>query len=382
MRALVVSLLLLAAQTVDAVRKPVMLPGITGAVEAAMGQHFFLVRLADGSVVSWGLNSRGQLGTGRKVGLDGPNAGKRINDVAQGVPAPVTGLADVVSIAAGAEHALAVTRDGHVWGWGSNGSSQLTGKPSEGRTTPAIVPGIADAVAVAAQGDASYALLRDGRVLGWGDRLWMNDANRQVALQAPTPVPGIAHATAIRAGLPSLALLADGSVMSWGMGYLGDGHARQQPYSTDRVSQPAKVEGIDDATSIAAGTDRSAVIRRDGSVWIWGRGDSGGLGNGTNGSNGSADQRVPVMLKGAARAVDISLASASSIVFADGTIKSWGDERLGATGRTGIERLMTPTAIPGVTDLARVWSSLYANVGLTKSGRVLVWGNVLIAPGS
>lgn len=41
-------------------------------------------------------------------------------------PTPIPGLPpDVCSVAAGHYHSLAVTSEGHVWGWGRNNESQL-----------------------------------------------------------------------------------------------------------------------------------------------------------------------------------------------------------------------------------------------------------------
>ncbi|MBX3744077.1 MAG: hypothetical protein KF833_02100 [Verrucomicrobiae bacterium] len=45
-------------------------------------------------------------------------------------------LTDIVSIAGGAGHGLAVTSDGAIWGWGSNASGQLAVPGSSNRLTP------------------------------------------------------------------------------------------------------------------------------------------------------------------------------------------------------------------------------------------------------
>jgi len=78
------------------------------------------------------------------------------------------------------------------------------------------------------------------------------------------------------------------------------------------------------------------------------------------------------------KAVDIALGSGSSIVFEDGTLRTWGDARLGATGRPGIERIAGPTPVAGVNSLVRVWSRAYGNLGVTRDGRILAWGSVYV----
>jgi alpha-tubulin suppressor-like RCC1 family protein len=355
-----------APQVEEAARTPIVVPGIADASEAAIGNHFYLVLLKNGTVMSWGYNNAGQLGHGKAGAAAGSEPGKTMAFVVEGTAELVTGLTDVKSIAAGSDHALAVKEDGSVWGWGSNGSDQLAlGKTNRGANpAPLRIPGISRAAAAAAYNDASYVLLEDGTVVGWGDKLWRS-STRSVSSDRPIPVPGLRSVAAIRAGLPCIALLRDGSVVTWGSGFLGDGSPAQRDYAATVVAQPAKVRGIDDAIAVATGANTSAVIRRDGSVWIWGA--------------RPPDALVPVKMESLPKAVDVALGSGSAIVFEDGTLRTWGDARLGATGRPGIERIAAPTPVAGVKDLVHVWSRFYGNLALTRDGHIMAWGSVYVA---
>ena len=80
-------------------------------------------------------------------------------------------------------------------------------------------------------------------------------------------------------GAHTCAVLADGSVWCWGSddaGRLGDGIV-EEPL-LDPV--PSRVVGIDDAVAISAGSAHSCAVLVDGSVWCWGFGMGGQLGNG------------------------------------------------------------------------------------------------------
>jgi len=362
-----------------AVRVPALVAGIVGATQAAVGNNFYLVLLDDGRVLSWGEDYAGQLGHGtppRTGPVSGPAPGPDTT------PRPVVDLSNVVSIAAGAEHALAARADGTVWAWGKNDENELgLGRDSRGTGRPVMVPGVGGAIAVAAAGDTSFALLRDGSVLGWGQHLWRfearSDRDRDVRSASPVRVPGVSDAVAVRAGSPSLALLRNGSVISWGSGYLGDGSLRIGNYS-EVPPQPIHVTGITEAVAIAAGDASSGVVRRDGSVWVWGEGSPNplGLGQAAAQDSASADRAAPVRVPGLTGAMDLAIGAASTVVLADGTVRAWGDERLGATGRPGIGRLFVPTPIPGVSDIVRVWTAHYSNLALTRDGRIRAWGSV------
>ena len=73
-----------------------------------------------------------------------------------GTNVPV-GLTNVVAIAAGGTHALAVKMDGSVVAWGSNGSGETS-----------VPTGLSNVMAVAAGRAHSVALKNDGTVVAWG----------------------------------------------------------------------------------------------------------------------------------------------------------------------------------------------------------------------
>src|SRR5207253_6806354 len=110
-----------------------------------------------GAVWAWGKNSLGQLGQGS------------INP--EGIPSPVivVDLTDVTVIAAGFDHALALKSDGSVWAWGDNGKGQLgNGAMPFPSSVPVKVCCLGDVVAIAAGESHSLALKRDGSVWAWG----------------------------------------------------------------------------------------------------------------------------------------------------------------------------------------------------------------------
>ncbi len=94
-----------------------------------IGDGQALAVMGDGSVLSWGSNSSGQLGDGTLS--------------QHSVPAPVPALgpgAGVIAVAAGAAHSLSLAADGSVRAWGANGTGQLgDGTVYTRNLTPAYV---------------------------------------------------------------------------------------------------------------------------------------------------------------------------------------------------------------------------------------------------
>jgi alpha-tubulin suppressor-like RCC1 family protein len=153
--------------------------GLSGvlAVSAAEGS---LAALTNGRVRAWGPNGEGQLGDGTSSGPQScGEAGSETP--CSTTPAPLSGVSDATAIAAGEIHGLALRSDGSVVAWGSNREGQLGTGTNTGPTpcagdegpvfhcqaTPAPVSGLSGAVAIAASWP-SLALRADGTVVGWG----------------------------------------------------------------------------------------------------------------------------------------------------------------------------------------------------------------------
>src|SRR5207237_1283877 len=120
---------------------------------AAGGSHSVAIA-SDGTLLTWGDNSYGQLGNG--------------SNSPYFAPLRVPNLAGVTAVAAGARHMLVLKSDGTVWAFGSNGSGQLGDGTTTSRATPVQVSGLTNVTAIAAGSFHSLALKADGTLWTWG----------------------------------------------------------------------------------------------------------------------------------------------------------------------------------------------------------------------
>ncbi|HWA27796.1 MAG TPA: immunoglobulin domain-containing protein [Lacunisphaera sp.] len=182
--------------------------GISTAVRVVEAGGYGLSALADGSMVTWGT-------------LYG------------GFTPPV--LTDVIDVAVGRYHGVALRANGTVVAWGQN---------IYGETT--VPAGLDDVIAIDAGIWFTLALKADGTVVAWGT------SNIPI-----TQTSSLTNVTAISAGvLHALALKADGSVVAWGSDYAGS------------TTVPSN---LPPAIGIAAGESHSLVLLQDGSVVGFGR---------------------------------------------------------------------------------------------------------------
>ncbi|BCZ95602.1 hypothetical protein TthAK1_22190 (plasmid) [Thermus thermophilus] len=144
---------------------PVQVQGIAGVREATGGLDFTVILKEDGTVWSVGANNYGQLGDGTLVSRTQPVQ-------VQTATGPLT---NVVAVAAGGHHALALTQTGAVYAWGRGGKGQL-GQGQYQKSTVAVRvhdPGdptgwLTGVTAIATGYESSYAL-KGGAVYSWGD---------------------------------------------------------------------------------------------------------------------------------------------------------------------------------------------------------------------
>lgn len=324
---------------------PVPVSGITGVQSLAAGSHHALALLEDGTVMIWGRRSgRGVLGQGSG------------EPATEATPVPVPGLEHVKAIAAGDFFSLALLEDGRVEAWGEDENGQLgNGLFEEYDATPTLIPGLEEVVAIAAGGHHALALLADGQVVAWGE-----NKNGELGngghhdSDVPVPVSGLSEVASVAAGaVDSFAVLKSGGVESWGSngsGGLGDGLTSKQQLESD---VPVVIGGLSGVRAIAAGGQREPsaagqayAILEDGAVLGWGYNYDGSLGTG---ANEFAETTSPTPVGGLADVVAIAPGSHSGLaLLADGSLRSWGiSARLG----NGQELVgsPTPTSVCGVT---------------------------------
>jgi alpha-tubulin suppressor-like RCC1 family protein len=125
-----------------------------------------LLQRNDGTAWSIGYNIVGQLGVGNTVSN-------------YNTPRQVVGLEDVVDVAAGDRHSFFLKADGTLWATGWNRYCQLgledEVSPAEYQfgyvITQPVQVDLADVIAVAGGGTHSVAVTGDGTVWGWGENV-------------------------------------------------------------------------------------------------------------------------------------------------------------------------------------------------------------------
>jgi alpha-tubulin suppressor-like RCC1 family protein len=248
---------------------------------------------------------------------------------------------NVVAIAGGDYHNLALRADGAVIAWGDNSFGQCT------------VPTIAtNVVQISGGGMHNLALLIDGTVAIWGDQYYYG-------------VSGLSNVVEVASGADhNLALRADGTVIAWSM-----------------YGQLATPSVATDLVAIGSGTGYDVALRADGTVLAWGRNDWGQTNVPPNVTNVAAVAAGPfhtLALRGdgtvvawgrsdygqcnvppdATNIVSIAAGGQHSLaVRPDGTVIAWGRNDLGECSPP-----------PSATNIAGLFAGAYHSLALAVAG--------------
>jgi alpha-tubulin suppressor-like RCC1 family protein len=324
------------------------------------------------TVADWGYNGSGQLGNGTTA--------------LSRTPVAVSGLSNVIAIAGGGEHSLALLGNATMMGWGANREGQIGDGSTTNRRVPVAIVDFATLggiAAIAAGDEFSLALMTNGTVLAWGaNEEGQLATGKTTRVTAPAAIKGLNNVTAIAAGGEfALARLSNGTVMSWGAGtegQLGDG-------KFGKSLTPVTVKGLSGVTAIAAGEEFALARLSNGTVMSWG-------------SNANAQLGVPAETKsageGATEEVEIlhsdvplpvqQLSGVTAIaagddhalaLLGDGEVSAWGANGAGQLGRGtegGTSNL--PTVVPGLSGVTAVAAGAHHGLALLSGGSVLAWG--------
>ncbi|NCU42105.1 MAG: RCC1 repeat-containing protein, partial [Candidatus Moranbacteria bacterium] len=357
----------------------------------SLGESHTCAMKTDGTAYCWGSNSSGQLGDNTTTSKSTP-----VQVLGVGGSGNLSGVS---LISSGYRHACATKTDGTAYCWGYNQSGQLGDNTTTSRYTPIQVLGVggsgffSGASQISTGSSHTCATKTDGTAYCWGSngngRLGDNTTTQRLA---PVQVVGVGGSgylegiLQISVGSSHTCVIKNtGKTLCWGYNSSG-----QLGADTGDMSTPVEVrtylpfEGfLEGVSQISATSEHTCATKTDGTLYCWGSGRSGRLGNNT-----TIDRYTPLQVLGVEGSgflegvEDISTGNWHTCATkTDGTAYCWG---LNSSGRLGDNTLIdryTPIQVLGVggsgffSGISHISAGGSHTCALKTDGTTYCWGS-------
>jgi alpha-tubulin suppressor-like RCC1 family protein len=315
--------------------------GGTNWKQVSAGYRHISAIKTDGTLWTWGNGTNGRLGNANTTDVSTP-----ITTFAGGT--------NWKQVSAGGSHTAAIKTDGTLWTWGNGTSGRLGNASTTSVSTPVTTfAGGTNWKQVSAGYNYTAAIKTDGTLWTWSSGIFGKLGNASTT-DVSTPITTFAGGTnwkQVSCGEKNTAAIkTDGTLWTWGGGgQLGNA-------STTNVSTPVTTfsGGTNWKQVSSGGSQHTAAIKTDGTLWTWGYGGSGQLGNAS-----ITDVSTPVTtFLGGTNWKQTSVGyNYTAAIKTDGTLWTWGNGGSGRLGNAVTTNISTPvTTFSGGTNWKQVSS--------------------------
>jgi len=340
--------------------------------EEIVGQEYEFISVVTGDSHSCALETSGQVYCWgwNKYGQVGNGSFEK-----EWVPVEVLWMHSVIALSTLDGHHTCVIRENKAaWCWGRNDHGQL-GSGLAGDTPVPVGAGIGNVKDIAAGFLHTCAVKMSGTVYCWGYNGFgqLGDGSTIDTFIA-TKVENLGGGVkSVDAGhFHTCALKYDGTVWCWGdgqHGQLGNLMFYQTPLT------PTQVFALNDVTDISVGTHHACAIKEDGSLWCWGKNNPHGqLGDGTY-----MNKAMPVQVELNGAIATGAGGTHSCAVVDDGVVWCWGynsNGQLGIGSETSCDNsICEPLLLDGLSDIKTIAGGFAHNCAIAEdSASIWCWG--------
>lgn len=314
-------------------------------VQVAAGFDHALALTEKGTVYAWGDNTYGQVGINSAKGIVSG-------------PRKIEGLPTMIEISAGFRHSIALDSEGNVWVWGNNIAGQLGTGDRVDLRKPTKISLPSKAANITAGHRFSLATLENDKVYGWGAKC-ENDTKRTFA--------------------ELMRLIGQSAT---GISYYVDANADPSSSDTQELCEfqgfvavssltPIEIPELAGSIQIVAGFGHVLALQADGTVKSKGCNAYGQLGYPT------ADIVPAETIPGLTGIVALATSTRHSMALdRDGQVWAWGADNSGQLGKNlgNLEGVFEPEVVAGLPTITSIAAGHDFSLALDEEGRVWAWG--------
>jgi len=346
--------------------------------QVSCGSYHIAAIKNNGTLWAWGQNTSGQLGDNTTSSRSSP-----VQTIAMGNTWS--------QVACGNSHTIAKKTDGSLWLWGNNSYGQLGINSVTNKSSPiqTIAYGT-DWQEISAGDLTTGAIKTDGTIWCWGDNTY-GQLLDNTTIHKSSPIQIIATGTLwyyISVGADTIAAisgeivptptptpitLGGGTLWLWGLnsdGQLGDNTVSKKSSPVQTIANGSNWINLSKGFSYRT----SAVIKSDGTLWLWGDND---YTQGLLGDNTTIDKSSPVQtITYGTNWKEISCGHTNAVAIKnDGTLWNWGSNQVGQLGdNTSVHKSSPVQTIAGGTNWKQASAGGGQTAAIKNDGTLWLWG--------
>ena len=303
--------------------------------------------------------------------------GLGLNDIGTDKSSPVqVGTLNNWNFVKAVSHTMAIKTNGTLWAWGKNNLGQLGLGDTTDKSSPVQVGTLTNWLSVVTGNITTAAIKTDGTLWTWGgSNLGTIGLAEPLANRTFSPVFVSSTFKEVSVGYVSytMAINTDGSLWAWGNNnsyYLGDGT------TTNRIIPTKNTADTTTNWKKLSSNSHTMGIKTDGTLWGWGIGTTGRIGN-----NNTSGDSVPIQIGTDTNWADVAAGSINTVAIkTDGTLWTWGGNSSGQLG--GLLATSVSRSSPVQVGTLSNWSTCAANGATANShcaaiktdGTLWTWG--------
>ena len=281
---------------------PKQVGALTSWAKVSAGRQASFAIKSNGTLWTWGFNSAGQLGLGNTTDYSSPKQVGTLTNWLQ------------ISSSYIMAHVSAIKTDGSLWTWGVNNKGQLGLGNLTSYSSPKQVGSLTNWLQVATLYQAVISVKTDGTIWSWGRNNTGNlGLGNTTYYSSPKQIGLLTNWLNVSGGGYynfATAVKTDGTLWSWGggnNGQLGLGN-------TISYSSPKQIGALTSWLKTASGGySQSLAVKTNGTLWSWGKNNAGQLGL-NNTTNYSSPKQVGSSSGWLASSISVGASDAIAII--------------------------------------------------------------------
>jgi len=310
----------------------------------------------------WGPNLNGELGVNDAISRSSPS-----QTIANG-----TNWRQINTIGGGS---AGIKTDGTLWLWGFGSNGELGNNSVIDRSSPVqTISGGTNWCQISRSFFHTTAIKTDGSLWVWGYG-GFGVLGNQSLLSRSSPVQTISGGTNWKkissASGSIVAIKTDGTLWTWGAGTAG------QLGNNNTINRSSPVQTISGGTNwkqVSSGYASNAAIKTDGTLWLWG--SNSGINSGILGNENIINRSSPVQtVSGGTNWKEISLSYSAGAIKTDGSLWMWGYNGRGQLGGNDVIRRSSPVqTVSNGTNWKQISTGRLHSAAIKTDGSLWMWG--------